>query len=74
MFHDIYLSSSFLNCFFCENPTHNSFKPQYTTSVTCSGHSEHAQWHDVQYPNIIGLFWIEYCRQISSVKETTLVW
>lgn len=37
--------------------------PSTHTSVTCSAHSEHAQWH-VQYPNIISLFWIE------SIAET----
>lgn len=44
-------------------------------------HLCHLQWSlracpmaCTEYPNIISLLWIEYCRQISSVKDTTLVY
>jgi hypothetical protein len=70
----IYLVVSWIVFFFFVKTQHTiPSNPSTHTSVTYSGHSEHAQWH-VQYPNIISLFWIEYCRQMNSVKETTLVW
>jgi hypothetical protein len=48
----IYLSSSFLNCVLLWKPNTQFLQTLVHTSVTYSGHSEHAQWH-VQYPLIL---------------------
>ncbi len=48
----IYLSSSLLNCVLLWKPNTQFLQTLVHTSVTYSGHSEHAQWH-VQYPLIL---------------------